>query len=372
MWCGQWGTRAKVSRLQQEAKAWSPQAAFVFCIATMVLAVMFDVVGQLFEGTKQLCIAASRVQWVGIFVLTYVCTVQRRGSKYLLFVVCVEVIKGFTGFFSDFKEVFIVVLLGMLAARPKLDIRSIMAACAVCSVVVTLGIFWSAIKTQYRDFISQGTREQVVIVSLEDRLGYLSDSIRDVDLDMMSRGLDSLLRRVGYVDFLSATLRNVPSHVPFQNGSQIGATILHVLQPRLLFPDKPPLMSDTEVVEKYAGVHFGKSSGEGTSVSLGYLAELYIDFGVLGALGVMFCFGAIIGCAVKFLLSSRSLPSIANAGFAVMLVISVMQFEVALVKIVGTFVTTFITIVGLRRFAFPILLGVLGRNNNLVAMEPSR
>ena len=75
-------------------------------------------------------------------------------------------------------------------------------------------------------------------------------------------------------------MRNVPNDLPFQDGAHIGATVIHVLQPRLFFPDKPPLLSDTDVVEKYTGLHFGDSSSAGISVSLGYLAELYIDFGV--------------------------------------------------------------------------------------------
>ena len=116
------------------------------------------------------------------------------------------------------------------------------------------------IKEDYRGFVSQGSGEQVVLVSLEERLAYLTDRIGDVDWEMMSDGLGYLVMRLGYVDYLSATMRNVPSRVPFQDGAQIGATVMHVLQPRLLFPDKPPLPSDTEVVQKYTGIHFGVSS----------------------------------------------------------------------------------------------------------------
>ena len=365
IWCGQWGARAHAAPLlQQEARVWSPRAAFVFCIATILLAAGFDTLGAVLGGLRQPCLAASRVQWVGVFVLTCACTAQRRGFKYLLFVMCLEVVKGFTGFFSDFKEVFFVVLLGIFSTRPKLDVRSMIAGFAVCSVVVTLGVFWSAIKDDYRVFVSQGSQAQAVLVSLEDRLSYLANRIGEVDWYMMSRGLDSLVTRLGYVDFLSATMRNVPSHLPFQDGAHIGATVMHVLQPRLLFPDKPPLLSDTDVVEKYTGLHFGDSSSAGTSVSLGYLAELYIDFGVLGSLGVMFILGVLFGRSFKFICSSSSLSWLVTFGLGVMLVMPVMQFEQALAKTVGGFLTTFITIVVLKLFLFPSLLRMLG--------EPSR
>ena len=40
---------------------------------------------------------------------------------------CLEVVKGFMGYFSEFKEVFFVVLLGIFSTRPKLDVRSMIA-----------------------------------------------------------------------------------------------------------------------------------------------------------------------------------------------------------------------------------------------------
>ena len=54
IWCGQWGTRAHAAPLlQQEARVWSPQAAFVFCIATILLATGFDMLGAVLEGPRQ-------------------------------------------------------------------------------------------------------------------------------------------------------------------------------------------------------------------------------------------------------------------------------------------------------------------------------
>ena len=177
IWCGQWGARAHAAPLlQQEARVWSPRAAFVFCIATILLAVGFDMLGAVLEGLRQPCLAASRVQWVGVLALTRVCTAQRRGFKYLLFVMCLEVVKGFTGFFSDFRSI-LCSALGIFFTRPKLDVRSMIAGFAVCSVVVTLLVFWSAIKDDYRVFVSQGSQAQAVLVSLEDRVSYLANRI---------------------------------------------------------------------------------------------------------------------------------------------------------------------------------------------------
>src|SRR5262249_55224683 len=152
-------------------------------------------------------------------------------------------------------------------------------------------VWWSAIKTDYRTFLDQGTGQQVVLVSFEDRIEFLLKQLADVNGETIDEGFKRLALRLGYIDFLAATMGYVPSNLPFQDGRQIGATIINVLQPRLLFPDKEPLPSDSEILEKYTGITFGGSSGAGTSVSLGYLAELYVDFGPFGAVIATFILG---------------------------------------------------------------------------------
>ena len=115
----------------------------------------------------------------------------------------------------------------------------------------------------------------------------------------MSIGFDRLAQRWGYVDFLAATMRNVPAHVPYENGALIGAAVMHVIEPRLLFPDKPRL-DDNQLTAKYAGFRLDARTSSGTSVGLGYVAELYIDFGVPGTIVVMFVLGFLGGRCFRF------------------------------------------------------------------------
>ena len=186
------------------------------------------------------------------------------------------------------------------------------------------------------------------------------NKLAQVDGETIDDGFRRLALRLGYVDFLAATMSNVPSNVPFQDGQQIGETIMNVLQPRLFFPDKPPLPSDSEVLEKYTGINFGESSGIGTSVSLGYLAELYVDFGPFGAVIAMFIMGLLGGRAVRYVSTSGSLPAIVSYGLAVMLTMTVTQFDEALIKKIGGFVTALAAILVLQKFLLPPLLTMLG------------
>jgi hypothetical protein len=236
----------------------------------------------------------------------------------------------------------------------------VVAAAAVCIILVLMGAWWSAIKKEYRTYLNQGQRLQVVVVPVEDRIAFLANKLAEIDEQTIAQGLELLVQRVGYVDYLAATMRYVPSRLPYQDGAQVGGTIMHILQPRFLFPDKPPVPSDSEVLEKYTGFRWGESSGPGTSVSLGYVTELYVDFGPFGTVLGTFIIGLFVGRTYRYISSSKSLPALMNYGLAVMLVMTMTQFEQALIKTVGALVMGLIVVLALRRFFLPYLLKVFG------------
>src|SRR5262245_40841551 len=110
MYIGQLGTKSSASVMQLEARSWTPRAAFVFCLVTLLLSTTVMMVGRLDSGLQQPALAASRIEWVGVFVLVYVCTVQRRGFAFVMFVLFLELVKTVGGYFADFKDVFVVIL----------------------------------------------------------------------------------------------------------------------------------------------------------------------------------------------------------------------------------------------------------------------
>jgi len=251
LWAGQLGLRSGLAgQLQREARSYSPENAFTFCIMLILLAAALDVLGSFSEGLRQPCLALSHVRWLGVFVLACVCLARRRGYSYLAIVALFEVIEGFTGYFSDFKSVFLVLLVAIFSIRQKMTPRKILAGLVIGGILLTLGAWWSAVKSDYRNYISGGVNEQVAVVPVEDRVAYLMDKAFSTDWSVIGNGFDLLAQRLGYVDWLAATMRHVPTHMPFQGGAQIGSAVLHVIEPRLLFPDKPPLPSDASVLAK--------------------------------------------------------------------------------------------------------------------------
>jgi hypothetical protein len=57
------------------------------------------------------------------------------------------------------------------------------------------------------------------------------------------------------------------------------SALKHLVTPRVLFPDKGILASDSEFVRKYTGIPVA-GADQNTSIAFGYAAESYIDFGI--------------------------------------------------------------------------------------------
>ena len=89
--------------------------------------------------------------------------------------------------------------------------------------------------------------------------------------------------------------------------------IEHVTQPRFLFPDKAAL-SDTEVYVRLARGDSSEQVRLGTSISVGYMAENFVDFGFPGMLGGMFVLGLMYGAHHPLLHERFKLPWILREG----------------------------------------------------------
>jgi len=138
--------------------------------------------------------------------------------------------------------------------------------------------------------------------------------------------------------------------VPHENGSLTLDVISHIAMPRLLFPDKAALPSDTEFMKKYTGLNYNWD--ENVSISIGNLGELYIDFGMIGGLIAEFLIGAIIAFVYRVIKDHSETSSIINAGLCLMIVLPAAYFGTAYIKLVGAFVFTSIIAIFSQRFIF--------------------
>jgi hypothetical protein len=354
---------------QAEARTWSPASAFRFWLVTLGLSSCFSALSTLSEGVRQLFLAGTGIQWIGLFLLAYICLSQKRGLGYFLFAVGCELVLGFAGFFGEFKEVFLVLFVAFAAARPKLNFPSIAAIVLTVGVALTCSAFWSAIKMDYRAFLNQGSEAQEVVVPFQDRLDYLANRVGTTDGATFIEGFDLLVRRMSYVEFFGATLNFVPASRPHENGTLTMAALEHIFLPRLFVPDKARLPSDTAVTIAYTGLPMMDRTG--TSISIGYPGEFYIDFGVFGMMACMGALGFLYGKANLFVQQHFS-SALIGYGATITLFMPGLLFETSLPKTLGGVGTSFIILLLMSKFVLPFALNALAWKEQKTARRLNR
>jgi hypothetical protein len=292
------------------------------------------------------------IKWVSLFLLAYSTYFNRVGMVLLGPLAGTEILLGFTGFFSEFRYVLFVLGASYLAVRQHLSLKSWAVLSLLFCLTLFLATFWTTVKKEFRGYVSGGTGAQVVMNSLEDRVGYLFDQASQLQTEDMESGFYQLMERVSYIDILASTLDNVPANVPHQEGHQLSSALLHIILPRVLFPEKG-VLDDTETTYKYTNLPIAMENVQNTSISIGYLGELYVDFGWVGAGIAAFLLGSSYGFFYRRLRDFRKLPKAVNLGLCMAAAIPLGTFEIALVKLIGASVMTFLTLFILQRLLIP-------------------
>jgi hypothetical protein len=174
----------------------------------------------------------------------------------------------------------------------------------VFSVSLFFAVVWTYSKGEYRKYLTGGERTQFIIE--QDNLSNIQKFYEIVQRDFSSQnfkenfliGFENLVYRVSYVEFLALTMKQVPTYLPHENGNLLVSAIEHILKPRILFPDKKPIY-DSDLTSKYTGVQFAGAE-QGTSFSLGTVAESYVDFGKYYMFIPILFFGLLIGWMYKY------------------------------------------------------------------------
>ena len=301
-------------------------------------------------------VAIDDLRYALVFVVTYVVFTRRSGWNYFIAMVVVEIVMGLSGFFADFKTVFFVVLITLVTLNYRIKPKMFLVIVAFSLLAFYLGVMWTVVKNEYRSYINAGTGAHAAIVGYKDRLRFMKDMFLNVEQEDFSKGVDHLIRRVEYINYIAYTMKNVPQAIPHENGKLWGNAILHLFMPRILFPDKKALESDTILTMKYTGLTSMVGTGmRTTSISIGYFGDAYIDFGIPGMYVILVIFGFCIGGVYRFFISS-SKNILFGYGIAVAVLLSASSFGHVVTKIVGGVVMGFIVGSIALKFVVPNIL----------------
>jgi hypothetical protein len=339
---------------------WQPRDLVILYAATLPLSVGARFVGSLSGALGQPMEALVNIKGLALFLLFSNVLATGRGRKALIFILLFEIGSGFTGLFADFKTPFLMLAVAALASRIRWSIALSAASVILLAALVTLSIFWTAVKMEFRQFATGSEDSQAIQVSLADRMGYLGNRVLLAGSIDWGEAAYTLLTRFAYVD-ITASVISVqevqPEPILLR---QWGEALSHVLQPRFLFPDKPPL-SDSEV---YIRLARGDPADvrAGTSISVGYIGENFVDLGFPGMLVGILALGLTMGLMYRYFMT-RNLPWMMREGTVLVVVFSSTQggMETSLPKLLGAVVMVTLVYVGLVRFLYPRVLAWLDR-----------
>jgi hypothetical protein len=238
-------------------------------------------------------------------------------------------------YYSDFKTPLILALIVLAAGwRPWQSSwwpRSVWAVVKGLPILVPLTVLllvWQGgIKRETRAAYDLG----IVGNTPRERVEFFVDNLRrdlPVLLEDPQPFVETLVERISYVTFFSLVLEHVPNREPHAGGELLTSALRNAFVPRLLFPDKPVLPSDSYYTRRFAGAAVADGA---TSISIGYMAEFYADWGVSGMFLSVFLYGAWIGSMIAVVW--RFVPVAAlRFGAVTVVALAVADFEHQFIK----------------------------------------
>jgi len=225
-------------------------------------------------------------------------------------------------------------------------------------IMVSTGLMWMSVRTGYRHDLDS----EVLASSREERLSRLA-SLSSVwfksSTSEFMTDMDFFVDRLWAVYYPALAVNQVPAVLPHEHGAILGDALYHIFTPRLLFPDKPTLPSDSEMVRKYSGVWVAGTE-ENTSIAFGYAAESYVDFGVPLMFVPIFLYALVLGLVFQWLLRAIRHRELGIALVTAVFWLSLYLFERSWIKNLG-FTVTLIVYLGGATIVIDRLLLFLGR-----------
>lgn len=292
-------------------------------------------------GFAQLVLPLSSVRLVFAYYIIKSNLRKRKIGLDMLAILIIETIIGLSGFFASFKLIYIVMVLAALSVGSGLRNLFRPQALALITMFVILVSYWQFIKPTYRSFASQGSISQVVTVPLSERINFHFSALSKIKPDDLALGLDVALDRFGYLKFFAGSIQQVPSVVPYQGGRLWNEAIEFSLKPRVLFPDKG-VANDSDRTNAFSGIRV-TGVDKGTSISIGYVGESYIDFGFPLMLGPIAAMGWLFGRLYRILILMQPVTPL-NVGAAIILILgTATTYESSNLKLLPAVLLSFFT-----------------------------
>ena len=205
------------------------------------------------------------------------------------------------------------------------------------------GLLWTGIKSDYRSEINEGG-----LVTKGERLACIATLATewvDVEKSTLQLDLSRFVDRIWAVYYPALALARVPSELPYTGGKFLREGLLHTTTPRLSFPGKAKLESDSEKVREFSGVQVA-GEDEDTSIAFGYVIEMYVDLGLPWMFIPILLWGLFLGSAYGWFMRNMRHRDLAVGFTTVCFWLALYLFERSWAKTIGTTLTMMIFLGG--------------------------
>ena len=311
----------------------------------------------LLPSLTQIIFSLGNIKWF-LFLLFGLQSILKNRMRKEFYIFCaLEFAMGFYSFFSEFKTVIYFVLFLLLCLLAVVRFNKMMIFVFGVTFMFLAGVFWTSIKGEYRSFVNKGSNTQTVQVEKGEALDKLLELSDKQNGNSFSDAMGGFLDRLQYTYHLAKTMDQVPAVIPHQNGANWGSTLVFILTPRILNPDKGTYDASIKA-SKYSGIQYSGRK-RGVSISLGYFADGYIDFGYVGMFIPLLILGFIYGSSYYFFIRKSSNNFIFNYAVVGALYMELISFESDNIFVAGRLYVNLMVFFVLRLFLFPKLMAYI-------------
>ena len=311
-------------------------------------------------GLTQVIYSLIQLKWAMFCLFALVCLFKKEKYFILILIILLEIIAGLFSYFSSFKEVIIYIILVSFSFITNVRFKQFFISILLFSVLVVAGIFWQSIKSDYRSYLSGGERKQQVTVESEQAYEKLMDLADKTDINIFNATVVTFLSRIAYTYHFQLVLDRIPKYLPHEEGELWTSNLKFIFTPRALDSNKG-ILDPSAKTNKYAGTNYS-GVNQGTSISLGYFVEGYIDFGKFGMYIPILVLSFVLAYFFRYFINTGSPNVLLNYSVVYAMFTPFFAMESDAIFYTGRLVITIITFFALKYIILMWSLPLLRRN----------
>jgi hypothetical protein len=338
-------TRRRVTPPQDSpSRAFSNKIVWAAYAASLLLTGIVQEVAWNYPLFTQAILAITFTHLGLLFVLIRRFTRPQFQWDKLATLMLIEVALGFTGYFAGFREPLV---MGAIATFEVFDRRDVRQWAFVAILGLALGLsslIWISVRGQLRQEIDDEVLSTSRVERF-DRARTLSSGLLTQQSSDYADATTTLVDRLWAIKYPAMAVERVPFLVAHTDGQIMWDALVHVVSPRFLYPDKPDLISDSELVRRYSGANVAGQESN-TSIAFGYVAESYVDYGLPWMFVPVIIYGLLIGVTFQMWTSVIHHRELAVALTTVVYWLALYLFERSWAKTLGLTITLMVYLGG--------------------------